>query len=61
MMYYHPLSNIIKYQSNLEEYPPVCDYASKLFNNSEAANFTTHHCKGKVPKFTAGPKNVRTS
>ncbi|CAO1437791.1 unnamed protein product [Diamesa tonsa] len=56
MMYYHPLSDIIKYQSNLEEYRPACDFAFDLFNNSEAMNFTSYHCQG-VPKFTAGPKN----
>lgn len=58
MMYYHPLSNIIKYQSNLEEYAPACDFAFEMFNNTEAVNFTSYHCQG-VPKFTAGPKNVR--
>ena len=57
MMYYHPLSNIIKYQSNLEQYAPACDFASLIFNNSEAANFTSYHCQG-VPEFTAGSKNV---
>ena len=58
MMFYHPLSNIIKYQSNLEEYRPACDFAFTLPNNSMALNFTNHHCQG-TPKFTAGPKNVR--
>ncbi|CRL07290.1 CLUMA_CG020269, isoform A [Clunio marinus] len=55
MMYYHPVSNIIKYQDNVTSSPPTCDIVQKL-NTSHAAIYMESHCTEK-PTFAVGRKN----
>ena len=54
MLYFHPLSNIIKYQENYDVRPPICD----AFDPSEFVNETEIDCN-LSPVFTAGKKHVR--
>lgn len=53
MMYFHPLSNIIKYQVNIDIRPPFCD----VIDPSELLNSTKIDCNLN-PVFTAGKKHV---
>lgn len=55
MMYFHPLSNIIKYQENIDIRPPFCD----IIDPSELLNSSKIDCN-QSPVFTSGKKHVRT-
>lgn len=58
MMFYHPLSNIIKYQSNLHEYHPICERLENATTTIQTKNLTKVLCKGQ-PTFTSGANIVR--
>ncbi|XP_070501180.1 NADPH oxidase 4-like isoform X3 [Chironomus tepperi] len=56
MLYYHPLSDVIKYQDNVKDSPPICDIYKRRDNETHAKEYMEKYCKSE-PKFTAGRKN----